>query len=307
MTFIQPPASNDDQQRSSSDLEAASFPSRLDWSEQGSAASLRTLFEDADSKARQAIDWYLRDKRPKSRWSRSLRGVAIVLTTGGGLTPLLAGSGLLQGTSVASSIPIPLSQLGYVLLALAAATVLVDRYFGFSSAWMRYMTAAMRLKAARTSFQYEWTVMEARLRGGNPTVDQTEAMLLKINDFVRLLHAEIENETREWIVEFRSGLSELEKAARTQQEQLKPGAIDLTVPNAIQVAPAGFDVYVDGTKMATVVGTSWQMAHVPPGIHRVGVSANVSGKWLDASGIADVPAGSVAKVSLPLPATTQVP
>jgi len=47
---------------------------------------------------------------------------------------------------------------GYILIALGGDLFLFDRYFGFSTSWMRYMTAQMALQRNLEKFQLSWAV-----------------------------------------------------------------------------------------------------------------------------------------------------
>jgi hypothetical protein len=46
-----------------------------------------------------------------------------------------------------------MGQLGYVMLALAAACVGFDHFFGLSTGWMRFMVTEMSLQQVLAEFQ----------------------------------------------------------------------------------------------------------------------------------------------------------
>ena len=75
-----------------------------------------------------------------------------MLAVAGGVTPLLRAreSGLVA------------SGWGYVALALSAGCVLFDRYFGYTSSWMRYMRAQARLNRVLVAAQAQWTAAMIR-------------------------------------------------------------------------------------------------------------------------------------------------
>src|SRR5690242_19760300 len=89
-----------------------------DW--RNPAVALDRLRTWAEHEAETAITWYLKDKNVKRVGSRALRALAIVLAAAGGVAPLLA-AGAARTTN-----------WGYVLLALAAACVAFDHFFGLS-------------------------------------------------------------------------------------------------------------------------------------------------------------------------------
>src|SRR5690606_33827087 len=105
-------------------------------------------------------------------------------------------------------------QLGYLFLALAAACVGVDRFFGFSRGWMRYITAALVLERLLSEFRLEWAMMRAKFGGRSPSPEQVQLMLQSIKEFLLRVDGEVEKETQEWIAEFQSSLAEIERTAR---------------------------------------------------------------------------------------------
>ena len=145
-------------------------------------AALTQLYRYAEGRAIEATDWYLQDKRGKRIWSRGLRLLAILLVTAGGLQPLLDAAA--PGPSRTA--------WGYVLLALAAACIGFDRFFGLSSGWMRSMTTAQALERRLEQLQYDWAAECAR--GASRTVDPKQvqnrlALLRVFSDDVAALHA----------------------------------------------------------------------------------------------------------------------
>jgi hypothetical protein len=182
------------------DLRAGPFPTAAMEQWQDSEAALTQLYRYAESRAIDAADWYLQDKRGKRIWSRGLRLLVILLVTAGGLQPLLDAAA--PGPSRTA--------WGYVLLALAAACIGLDRFFGISSGWMRSMTTAQALERRLEQLQYDWAAECARSasRTVDPKLVQTRLALLRV--FSDDLAALMQQETAEWVVEFQSNLLRLE-------------------------------------------------------------------------------------------------
>jgi hypothetical protein len=258
-------------------------------------ASIHHLYRYAERRADESIRWYLRSKGPKALASRGLRMATIGFTTLGGLAPVIAALGWMSGRDAQW-----VGQLGYLFLGLAAASVGVDKFFGFSSAWMRYITSALFLERALSEFRLEWAMLRAKLGGRPPTPDQVQLMIQRIKEFVLRVDSEVEKETQEWISEFQKNLAEIERSAQSRAESARPGAIDVTVANGMETGD-GFTVSLDGMTVATVRGTRYQVGYVPPGTHKVAVSGRIGGKALDASELVNVPPGAIAKVALALP------
>ena len=96
----------------SDDLSSEASP-KLQWSDEHVRDSLEVLFRFAELHCMQSIDWYMREKKSKSRWSRLLRAAAILLGAAGALVPLVHAARP-EGIAV---------EWGYVFLALAAAAI----------------------------------------------------------------------------------------------------------------------------------------------------------------------------------------
>jgi hypothetical protein len=129
--------------------------------------------------------------------------VAILLVIAGGLQPVLDAAGPGRGEPA----------WGYVLLALAAACVGFDRFFGLSSGWMRNMTTAQALRRRLELLQYDWAVECAK--AATRTVDGKQiltrvGLLRAFADDAAVL---MQQETSEWVSEFQSNLGQLETSA----------------------------------------------------------------------------------------------
>jgi hypothetical protein len=188
------------------DLRAGPFPTATMDQWQDTEAALTQLYRYAERRAIDAADWYLADKRGKRIWSRGLRLVAILLVIAGGLQPLLD-----------AAVPGPSrTAWGYVLLALAAACIGLDRFFGISSGWMRSMTCAQALERRLEQLQYDWAAECAR--GASRTIDpkQVQTRLALLRAFADEVAELMQQETAEWVLEFQSNLLRLERSNGTR-------------------------------------------------------------------------------------------
>jgi hypothetical protein len=190
--------------RAEDDLDLTAFPP-LSWSRAEIRHSLDEMYAWGERLASDAISWYMAEKRAKSRQSRALRAAAIIFGTAGAAVPVTA---LAAGR-------LALGNWGFLLLALAGGCVAYDRFFGFSSAWLRYMATATSLRAQLVDYQAMWAKEMVAMGAREP--DRTDAVRLiefvrtfawNVNDTVRV-------ETEAWLVEFHTRLTELE--SRLQQ------------------------------------------------------------------------------------------
>jgi hypothetical protein len=195
-----PAGQRPERRRRRRDLRAGPIPAAALEQWQDTEAALTLLYRYAEGRAIDAIDWYLQDKRGKRIWSRGLRLLVILLVTAGGLQPLLDAAA--PGPSRTA--------WGYVLLALAAACIGLDRFFGISSGWMRSMTTAQALERRLEQLQYDWAAECAR--SATRTVDpkQVQNRLALLRAVADDMAALMQQETAEWVLEFQSNLLRLE-------------------------------------------------------------------------------------------------
>ena len=186
---------------------------QTEWTEYKVINSLNTLFKNVEDETRKTITWYHNKKVSKKIGSLILRCVAIIFTSLGGILPLL--TAVKQGMSV---FDFPLNQLGYIFLATAAAAVGFDKYFGFSSSWMRFMTTSLTLEKELQAFQLEWSELQYKVHGDAPSPETIDKMFFRLREFCILVNEKIEEETRQWISEFQSSLSLLYEASGKKKQ-----------------------------------------------------------------------------------------
>jgi hypothetical protein len=191
-----------DRRRRRRDLRPRPFPAAGLEQWQDTETALTQLYRYAEGRAIEAVDWYLADKRGKRSWSRGLRLLVIVLVTAGGLQPLLDAAA--AGPSRTG--------WGYVLLAMAAACIGVDRFFGLSSGWMRAMTTAQALERRLEQLQYDWAAECARSAARTVDPKQVQNRLALLRVFSDDVAALLEQETASWVLEFQRSLLRLERS-----------------------------------------------------------------------------------------------
>jgi SMODS and SLOG-associating 2TM effector domain 2 len=211
-----PAGQRPDRRRRRRDLRVGPFPTAAMEQWQDTEAALAQLYRYAEGRAIDAIDWYLADKRGRRIWSRGLRLLVIVLVTAGGLQPLLDAAAPGPGRTA----------WGYVLLALAAACIGLDRFFGISSGWMRSMTTAQALERRLEQLQYDWAAECARSASRTVDPKQVQNRLALLRTFSDDVAAQMQQETAEWVLEFQSNLLRLERE-RSNGAATRPGSVPL--------------------------------------------------------------------------------
>jgi len=192
---------------SSGDIEVARLEA-LSWkTEADIETSINALYRYAEAMADESIHWYWKAKRSNARWSRFLRVGAIGFAALGGLAPIVSS---LDWFSQSSHL---IGQLGYISLGIAAACVGFDKFFGFSSGWMRYVLTAMMQQEALSAFRMDWAILSAQLGEKPFAIDEVKPMIQRVKDFVQQIDQSVEQETKAWMTEFQTNLADIARVA----------------------------------------------------------------------------------------------
>ena len=185
--------------------------SALEWEDIPVAAeSIKNLDQQLLKKSLVLIHWYMLKRKRRKLGAQSLRVLAVLSASAGGLVPVLS---LLD-----QRIPI---ELGYVLIALAGACLLFNRALGISSAWIRFITTAFSLVRLTEELQFEWAEKMTAMSGKPSSRKEIKALLERLKDFNRSVNALVEGETKAWGVEFDDDLAQLEKTVEARSNALR--------------------------------------------------------------------------------------
>lgn len=177
----------------------------LDWAAESRTASLSAVFVHAVAVSSEAQSWYAGKRPAKRAWGRALRVLAILLGTAAAVLPIVS--------QITSNSGRPSIAPGWsaVAVALALGCIGLDRYFGFSSGWMRFMAADQHLARQRTDFEYAWNQIHATIAEA-PTDDDVLRLLELAHQNVLSVQAIIAGETADWLSDFRGALAEADRS-----------------------------------------------------------------------------------------------
>lgn len=190
----------------------------LSWKELDIDASLTSLRHYVEIEAQKQIDWYQAKLERKAAISTALRFTTILLFVAGGLVPLVKA---ILTTETVRRLPFDFGQVGYLLLAVAAGCVAMDRFFGYSTGWIRYITTALALEKSLDEFRLEWARHIAKLRGAAPTAAELDQLILTCETFSLAIRSQVEQETHAWVAEFESNLAQLERDLQARADEIK--------------------------------------------------------------------------------------
>ena len=177
------------------DLKPVPFPT-LSWAPEDRSKSLAALAAYAMREAERAIDWYHWKRRSMQRWGRGLRLGAILSSSAAGVTPVVAE--LMERNGTPSIDPL----WAALLLAGAGILVLLDRFWGCTSAWVRYMLAAQEISAKLDTFRMDWEGHKLLWEGLPVDVEQAQATIDRCRSFLDGVRSVVRTETDSWATEF---------------------------------------------------------------------------------------------------------
>jgi hypothetical protein len=192
----------------------------ISWEDDKRAASLTSVYIKVTQSARTASAWYQTNKAPKKGGAMFLRWGAVLLISLSGLLPLVSALLPPMGTPPVKPEINPL----YTSLAVAVAAALfgLDKFFNYSSGWMRYVKTDLALRTAIGDFELEWQIARAAWGGAEPTLEQTADMLARCKAFAARINAIESEETNLWIAEFQASLAQLGESVKTERTREEP-------------------------------------------------------------------------------------
>jgi hypothetical protein len=276
----------------SRDLRATGFPAVV-WDGAHDVQSLDALRKFVVERAEEASNWYVRNRRWKRVWGQYLRLFAMAATTIAGIIPILSQIFTHDGKACIQP------AWGSVALAIAAGLVGLDYFFGFSSAWMRYMEADLKIVTALREFQFDWEALRQGWGGNPPAGAQVVAALVRLKQFGLQVQQLVNDETNAWIAEFRSSLRMIDEAARAKLEPSPRAGINVIVSNGTQVT-GDWTLSVDAGTPTTHSGGRAALVNLTPGPHVLRIQGIINGNPVRDEMTISVPATGVGEVTLTL-------
>jgi hypothetical protein len=286
------------------------------WNAENVGDSLAEIHSYVIREAGKSIDWYWRAKRSKAIPSRFIRFSAWVLAAVGGLLPVV---GSLFDISLPGGTELANGLWASLLLGIAAALVGLDKAFGYSSGWARYVITATSIHRTLEEFRLEWAELMAKA-GSSPTAESVAQLIDRALKFRTDVEALVLQETKDWVTEFQNSIVQMEKDVATQVAALKaqvdkaaqvketteqPGSIQLEIQNVSKI-DAGTTVSVcltdaqGETIQESASGHSWAKLNVSPGQYKISIKATVNGQSVEEQIVVPVKPGEVASVPLAL-------
>lgn len=269
----------------------------LAWGADSWRASARKLHAHAVALVDHHIGWYRKNSPNVRSAARALRVGAILAFALAGLHPVIAQICLGKACGPLLDNPVWAS----VIAAIGALFLSIDRFFGYSSAWMRYVSTEMELAALRDQFAFEAESRIVELEAAGSTVPKEEVLKLiaATGTFVNAAAKLVRDETNLWLAEFRDALRQIDESAKAVQSGAATGGVSIMVENGDQ-SEAGWQLITDDGRKRQYVGKTAALSGLAPGMHRVRVEGKVAGRPVAAEGLVSVIATQIAQLRLAL-------
>lgn len=292
----------------------------LTWEAGTRAADLNEVYTRVIGETRTAIEWYQQSRKPKKRAAMALRASTVLLLSASGLIPLAVAIFPKPGARPFNGLIISF------VVALAAALYSLDKFFNYSSGWMRYVKADLALQAALSEFEFDWQISRAAWTSSEPTSEQLSEMLDRCKTFAAATKAIVAEETNRWMTDFQASMAYLgesvkaaearieavevrraeaeakrvEAEAKRAEAEAQKGALNVSVKHNGQTYAGPFRLRVDNDPKGKVFpGPNAALADLRPGPHRLAAELTTSeGKKYVGELNFDVMAGKTCEASV---------
>jgi hypothetical protein len=275
------------------------FPD-ITWKNVDPVESLDKIYKYVIHTSENGSNWYYIKRNHKRRMGVTIRYGAIFLTAFAGLYPLIIT--IVHNLCITTNLDPTWSAIA---IGVAALLFAVDKFGGYTSAWIRYVVAGQNIDNERELFYLKWQAGLQKFETSPDSIEQVQPMIEECRSFLARIQTIISNETNQWVTEFQNALKNIEDSAKAAGEAAKGavqenGAINLTVENGEKYA-GGWIVLIDGVKNKVCTGTSAVISGLKPGIITVKVTGNLNGKDVSDEKAIILIQGSVQDLKLTLP------
>jgi hypothetical protein len=266
---------------------------------------LQKLYEAVVAKTEEAIRWYDRHKGHHKRRAVLFRGSAVVLAGLASIVPIAVSMFPLEWQ------PQRWVPVASILAALSASCIGLDRLYGFSSNWMRYLTALLELQSHLEVLQFSWArrALESRLLGPTNKEENLAASLNQLQATLTSVNQALRTETLEWITHFSGALQELDKSVSAQRSAaLTPLALPPPTQGALKVQLVGlealddhrYEFFLDDASQGEYASVTKAFTGLTPVQHLLRVTAKRGGKPVSVEDVVTIKPGETTAVTVTL-------
>lgn len=216
-----------------------------DWT--NPSETLETIKGNILTSMKTEEEWYAKYRKYHSFYSRTIRIFSIVLFAFGILWPILSAN--------LPSDKKPKIDIGYISLAIGGLLLLLDKYLGISSGYVRFFIAELDIKKNTQDFIENWDIETAK--ASTPlTQENILALLGLVKAFRQAVFTTIQVETGAWATEFQTQTGELYELFKQKQSDYKnPANISVNLENFTDYS--SIEIGIDNEVPINLEGTNF--------------------------------------------------
>ncbi len=234
--------------------------------------SAKAVFVNVCKIVEDSVAWYQAMKPANRTRAKMIRFWVIVLGAISACIPTLVD--LLPAWGDKGQYQIPAS-VTTIFFAITAALLVMDRFFGYSSSWIRFTMTSLQLRQSLQSFRLDWELIMVGWKGGEPTPEQALEAIGQCKNFLTKCNNLILEETTTWKTDFEKALKEIDESAKTAPVVQSTGAINLKITNGSD-CKTGWKLAVDGGTFEPGNGNMAARRNLVPGIHVIRVEGELT-------------------------------
>lgn len=227
--------------------------------------ALTRLYSHTVTKAEGNIRWYTRNAKLKKGRAQIIRLVSLTLLGMGSVTPILID--LMNRRIAIQEHQIPPS-IASLIIAAGTGLIALDRFWGYSTAWMRFLTTEMQIKSILETFEFDW---HTQINGReSKSAGFVEDMINRCATLRDKINSIVHEETRTWVDEFQASLRAYDSNLKSVSDTSKLGSVNITVTNGPAYTD-GWDILVDERRVTMRKGGNAAIRNLSEGQHSIGV------------------------------------
>lgn len=263
------------------------FTSKYDWT--NPKETLETIKSSILTAMKIEEEWYIKARFRHSIYSRSIRVISIILFAFGILWPILKAQQSIINFDI-----------GYISLAIGGLLLLLDKYLGVSSGYVRFYIAELYIKKNTFEFIENWNIEYSKI-GTTITTENIIILLNLVKSFRQAVFTTIQVETGAWSTEFQSQTGELyELFKQKQNEYSKPSNISVNIEN--HIGYSDIEIGIDEEpliKLNNITSLIFRNVSIQP--HTIKIQARKENKLIAFSKNVDVIGDKTVDVVINLP------
>jgi hypothetical protein len=241
----------------------------FEWVDGKRRTSLQRLHDAVVEKIDITARWYMRGKKWGRQFGRCARVGAMILAGLAAAWPTIAE---IMHRSEDQWWWSP--DVATIFALVAAGALLLDRFFGASTGWVRYITCGLALNDLREELEGAWRLECANwATQDEPNIDQTKRAVTLLQGFVTRVNNIVHAETEAWKAEFQTALQQVEEYAKAAPRKVEQSGLKVTIADFEKVKET-WTIALNGGTAESVSGPEKAFTFTP-GQMQIAVEATI--------------------------------